>query len=476
MNHTLSKQGFILKKTKENLEEISRVKSELTVKPYQPFSFGKKEEEPPYPVYLEDDDNLYLPRFYALEKYGKPKKTKKWNNLDTKITFKGNLRDYQQNIINQSLPKIKDTGGGMISLRCGGGKTVLALYIACQLKKKTLIMVHKTFLLNQWIERIEQFTDAKVGIIMQDKVEVEGKDIVIGMLQSISKDKYDEKLFKQFGLVIFDEAHHAPSRFFSRSLPMIASEYCLALSATPKRSDKLEKIIFWYMGNIVYQEADNVKRDVLVKMYHYKSDNKKFREAKLPYTGEPNLPRTINWITELESRNKLIIDIIEEIIQEDNRHLLILSDRIKHLEELKRLLDERKIIESDFYIGKMKQSDLDKAKDKPVLFGSYAMASEALDIPTLNCLIMTTSRRNIEQSVGRILRTQNSNIQPLIIDFNDELNCFQTQGRGRIKFYQKNDYKIRKILTKEDKILEERELGKQVFQEKINLDEIDFID
>jgi len=475
METVLSRKGYSIKKTNDNSTEISKIKSNLMVKPYQHFGIKKQEEEP-YPVFYEDKNNLYVPRFYGIEHFGKPNKTKKWLNQKVDLNFKGSLRDYQDNIMKIVLPKLKKDKGGMICVGCGKGKTCMALYLATVLKLKTLVIVHKTFLLNQWIERIEQFTNAKVGIIMQDKVEVEGKDIVIGMLQSISKEKYDESLFKEFGFTIFDEAHHAPSRFFSKALPLVSSEYCLALSATPKRNDKLEKVLYWYMGDILYREpAETITRDVLVKMYHYNSTNKNFNVAKLPFTGEPNLPRTINRICKLKKRNKLIIDILEEILQEDNRHILVLSDRISHLEELKSLLDEKDITESDFYIGKMKQKDLDLAKDKPVLFGSYSMASEALDIPTLNCLIMVTSRRNVEQSVGRILRKQSSEIQPLIIDISDELYCFKSQANGRIKFYQKKGYKIMKIITRENDILTEMELDKQYSVQEVEAD-CDFVD
>ena len=89
-------------------------------------------------------------------------------------------------------------------------------------------------LLNQWKEEQNNLLTS-IGIIRQNKIDIDGKDIVIGMLQSISKEKYDEDLFNDFGLVIFDEAHHAPSRYFSRSLPIIASKKTLALSATPNR-------------------------------------------------------------------------------------------------------------------------------------------------------------------------------------------------------------------------------------------------
>ena len=64
-----------------------------------------------------------------------------------------------------------------------------------------------------------QFTNAEIGIIQQNKIETEDKQIVIGMLQSIAKEKYESDVFSDFGLVIFDEAHHAPSKYFSKALP-----------------------------------------------------------------------------------------------------------------------------------------------------------------------------------------------------------------------------------------------------------------
>jgi superfamily II DNA or RNA helicase len=116
------------------------------------------------------------------------------------------------------LPHLKENDGGVLCLPCAAGKTVLSLYIASVLKLKTLVIVHKTFLLNQWKERAEQFTNAKIGIIQQKKVQTEGNDIVIGMLQSIAKENYDDMIFRDFGLVIFDEAHHGTITVFFKSI------------------------------------------------------------------------------------------------------------------------------------------------------------------------------------------------------------------------------------------------------------------
>ena len=84
--------------------------------------------------------------------------------------------------------------------------TIMALKIISELKKKTLVIVHKEFLLEQWKERISQFLPtAKVGRIQGKIIDIEGKDIVIGMLQSLSMKKYPTSLFQQFGLTCIDE-------------------------------------------------------------------------------------------------------------------------------------------------------------------------------------------------------------------------------------------------------------------------------
>jgi superfamily II DNA or RNA helicase len=320
--------------------------------------------------------------------------------------------------------------------------TILSLYVAAHYSLKTLVIVHKTFLLNQWKERAEEFTNANVGIIQQDKIDIDEKQIVIGMLQSIAKDKYDQDIFKDFGLVIFDEAHHAPSKYFSQALPIISCKKTLGLSATPKRSDKLEKILYWYFGNIMYK-LDNITNDkVLVNIYQYKLDHEKFREYKLR-NGEINRAKTINKIITIGRRNKFIINVIREMI-EPKRKIIILSDRVDHLKLLKERLEKYNtndsIITTSFYIGGMKMEKLKISEEAQVIFATYSMAAEALDIPELNTLFMVTPRREIEQAVGRILRKIDPLTRPIIYDFIDQLPTFINQGQYRKQFYKKLDF------------------------------------
>lgn len=455
----LCKEGYLIPKTKKYQAIIDQAKKDLTVEPYQLPTFKKKDVDVSFPVFQENDEYLCVPKYYGLSKLGKPKKNKEISGLNIDITFKGSLRPAQEEIVKTVVPHLTENNGGVLCLPCAAGKTVLSLYLASHFKVKTLVIVHKTFLLNQWKERAEQFTNAKIGIIQQNKVDVDGKDIVIGMLQSIAKEKYDDNIFRDFGMVIFDEAHHAPSQYFSKALPIISSKITIGLSATPKRADRLEKILYWYFGEIMYKQETKINNKVLVNIVNYDLDHEKFKECKL-WNGEINRPKTINKIASIGRRNKFIIDTLEEVLQEVERKVLILSDRIEHLNTLKKRLDDKEITTTDYYIGGMKQKALKKAEEAQVIFASYGMASEALDIPDLNTLFMVTSRKEVEQAVGRVIRKMNPNARPIIYDFTDQLPTFVRQGYTRRRLYKKMGFEINIIEVKNNDIISETNITK----------------
>ena len=453
----LSKEGYLVRKKYCN--NIDKIKEELTVAPHTIFNKKKKPES--FPVYLENEKYLCVPKFYGLEKFGKPGKNKEIIGETININFKGILRDDQKEVMDIVMPKLETEDGGLLCLRPGFGKTTLSLYIASIFKVKTLVIVHKSFLLNQWKKRAEQFTDAKVGIIQQNKIDTDGKQIVIGMLQSIAKDKYDTDIFRDFGLVIFDEAHHAPSKYFSRALPIIACKKTLSLTATPKRQDKLEKVLYWYFGPILYTIPSEKTNTLLVKTFKYNITHNNFKEYKL-YDGSINRSKTINKIVEIDKRNQFIVDQLEELLEEEGRKIIVLSDRIEHLTQLKDMLDKLELATTSFYIGGMKQTKLDESEKAQVIFGTFSMASEALDIPDLNTLVMATPRKEIEQTVGRILRKVHD-VQPVVVDIVDQLPSFSRQGMLRRKFYKNNQYVIKIYEVEENDIInviDESEISK----------------
>lgn len=442
----LSNRGYALIKENYSHQELTEIRRDLTVKPFvsKQFSAGST----PFSVFLESKKKLYLPRYYGIKHFGPPPKNKLVGK-DINLSFSSQLRPNQVPVAKKFLEAAHQNGGGIICVPCGFGKTVLGLKLLVELGKQTIIIVHKEFLMGQWIERIEQFIpDAKVGKIQGKVIKVEGYDIVIAMLQSVSMRDYPEGTFDGFGFVIYDECHHLGAEIFSRSLIKVGCQYTLGLSATPDRADGLTKVFKWFLGDIVYQIKKRDKEDVKVKLINYYSPEDSYSKELLNFKGQIIMPKMINSITEYSPRNDILIQEIKECFQE-GRKTLVLSDRRNHLKEIKCRLDAIADMEitSGYYLGGLKQKELKEAEGKNVMLGTFSMASEGFDCKELDTIILASPKSNIEQAVGRILRKKKEDriLVPLIIDFIDDFSVFARQGEKRTKFYKKNDYQIEKV-------------------------------
>ena len=211
INTYLGAKGYSILKEEISIQEQNDIKRDLMVKPFSPPNSIQKPVE--FPIYRESQKKLYVPRFYGLKRYGEVDEVKIADGDDIDVPFEGSMRDYQVNIVNTYLKEAHKSGCGLLEIPCGRGKTVMALNIISQLQKKTLVIVHKEFLMNQWIERIEQFLpSARVGKIQGQILDIKDKDIVIGMLQSLSMKDYPGGTFDSFGLTISDECFPAGTK------------------------------------------------------------------------------------------------------------------------------------------------------------------------------------------------------------------------------------------------------------------------
>jgi superfamily II DNA or RNA helicase len=437
----LAKRGYVIKKKELTEEEIKEVKDDLTVSPAISTDFGAVAD--PFPIYLENEKKLYVPKFYGIEKFGEPSSDKVPPGADINVDFKFTIRPNQELPVKRCMEAYQKKGGGILSLSCGQGKTIIGLYLISQLKKKTLVIVHKEFLLNQWVERIEQaLPDAKIGRIQQSTYDVEGKDIVIGMLQTISMKEFSLIDFDCFGHVIIDEAHRIPSQVFSKALQKINCPYMLGLSATPNRKDGLTKVLKWYVGNIVYTNKTSNTNNVLVNRYIVKSQNPVYNQELYDFRGRVKMATMINNITEYFYRTKIIINVIKEILKEDNRKILLLSDRKNHLNDIYKFITTNNICTVGYYVGGMKKEKLKESEYKDLILGTFAMANEGLDIEALNTLILASPKSDIIQSCGRILRKSHGEVKPIIVDMVDNFSMFENQGNKRLKYYRSKKYDI----------------------------------
>ena len=440
---SIGQRGYSILKENLSPSELASIKKELTVKPFINEGYGAAPNA--FPIYCESVRKLYLPRYYGLDKFGPPDNNKLSSGQSININFSKNLKPKQQPIVDAFLEACKNIGGGIISIPCGYGKTVIALYIAAKLNLKTLVVVHKEFLLNQWKERIQEFIpDAKIGRIQSNKVFVENYDIVIGMLQSISMKEYDDNVFSDFGLVIYDECHHLGAETFSKALLKTNAKYTLGLSATPTRADGLSKVFYWYLGEIAYVIKKRDDNDVDVKMICYENNEESYSKELLNFKQKPNSAKMINNICDFFPRTQKILEYVTSCNSE-GRKILLLSDRRSHLKIIHESITKLNKYSCGFYLGGMTENQLQETETKDVILGTFSMASEGFDCKyPLDTIILASPKSNIEQAVGRILRQEikDRKFIPLVIDICDEFSLFAKQKIKRLNFYKKNNYNI----------------------------------
>lgn len=438
-------KGYTIYKENLTIKEQLMIRNELTVKPFAPKT--SMVQPNPFPIYRESNNKFYLPRMYGLNNFGEIHKHTISNGIKIDINFKGDLRDFQKPIVDAYLKSAKEVGGGLLEVPCGKGKTVMALNIISKIQRKTLVIVHKEFLLNQWIERIGEFLPtAKVGRIQGQIVDIEDKDIVIGMLQSLSMKEYPNEVFQEFGLTIIDETHHIGAEVFSRALFKIVTKNMLGLSATMNRKDGLTKVFKMFIGDIVYSVEREKGDDVIVESITYETSDEEFNEVVYNFKGQTHYSIMIKKLCEYNHRSEFILTVLTNLLKDArNKQIMILAHNKCLLTYLHNAIKHRNIASVGYYIGGMKEKDLKESESKKVVIATYAMAEEALDIKTLSTLIMATPRTDVTQAVGRILRVKHE--RPLVVDIVDSHEIFQRQWKKRRTFYTKNKYTIQQTTS-----------------------------
>jgi superfamily II DNA or RNA helicase len=447
----IGNKGYTILKKNLSSDEEKRIKKELTI---TPFTLNAKlmfagQNSVSYTIYRENNNKIYVPQYYGRSIFGNTDDIRISEGSDINLTFNGELRDYQRPVMEKTINYFKSqpVSAGLLELPCAWGKTGGSLYIASALAKKTLVIVHKEFLMNQWIERIQQFLpEARVGKIQGSVLDIVDKDIVLCMLQSLSMKTYPPDTFDSFGFTIIDEVHHISSQTFSCALFKIVTKYMLGLSATLNRKDGTTPVIKMFLGEVIYKGVREERTNVHVRAYHYTNEDSEFNDTKYDGRGNPMYSCMITKLCEYNRRSEYILKILNDIYIENNeQQIMILAHNKSLLTYLYDAISHRKLCNGSvgYYVGGMKEHALKESETKTVIIATYSMASEALDIKTLTTLIMATPKTDIEQAVGRILREKHSN--PLIIDIVDPHKMFKNQWKKRKTFYKQNKYVIEEI-------------------------------
>ena len=411
---------------------MDRVRAELRVSPFAPQN--------PFPrhfrVYHETPASVVVPLHWARAAFPDVRlEDRRAPGEAASLRFAGVLRPELRQL--EAARAVQDAwrerGGAMLCLDCGLGKTVTALYLACQLGKKALVVVHKQFLADQWEERIREFVPrARVSHVRGAQCDTSG-DFVVAMLQTLVSRQHPPAVFEPCGLLIFDEVHHAAAEVFSQSMWSMCMPYTLGLTATPDRRDRLGRVVEWFMGGVAFRLKRENQASTRVRVLKYACP----RYAEPPPTnrrGDVCFTTVVSRIAEDPERTEVVARAAHELTREGH-HVLVLSHRRAHCLAISEAV-ARRGVGCATYLGGDKE-----APDTTVVVATYALTSEGFDCPRLTALVLATPASDVEQSCGRVMRGS-SDREAVIVDVVDQWGVCFAQHAKRRAFYRKGGFRV----------------------------------
>jgi len=328
---------------------------------------------------------------------------------------------------------IQRDGAATMVVQTGGGKTVCALAISKALNVKTLVLVHKTFLMDQWVDRIRQFVpNARVTTINGKQKDCSG-DIVVAMFQTMYSQHLE--IDGSIGLVIVDEAHHVAAKTFTSVMLRGSQQYTLGLSATPDRKDGLD--IVPLTGYLVESDSSDASRmeersRITVNIYKYSCDAFLSNPPR-SRTGDVNYTSMVSILTSVSERTAWICSLLQNI----QKPTLILTHRRQHVKDIHQTCTGLGL-DVDMFVPGIKDVPTSR-----IVVSTYQYASEGFDRQDLECLVMATPIKTTTQAVGRVCRNmQHGGHAPLIIDIHDQWSVFIASGTKRRREYAAQGYTV----------------------------------
>lgn len=413
------------------LNAREKMAEDLTIKPVEKNKFGKNKysssTDQSVESFLIENDDVYIPLRYALDNVDcKVRERSSFKTINVKFT--GELRKGQKEVKDEAIGILNSQKTCILALCTGYGKSSLSVYLATKIKLKTLILCHRIILVEQWKATIERFTpNAKVQIL-KSKTKVDPNcDFYIVNAQNLSKigrDKVDD-----CGLVIVDEIHTFCTKNLIESLLYCHPRYLLGLSATPYRSDGMDKLLDVYFGDKKIYRSLN--REHIV----YRVDTKIVPETRIGVTGKLDWNSVIESQTTNVERNEMIVKIACKF---SDRYILILSKRIDQANYLvDRLNEEGQSVTS--IIGTNNKYD----PDARIVVATSQKCGVGFSHDILDMLILASDvEEYFIQYLGRVIRTEE--VKPIVFDFVDDHPTLKRHFATRKAIYLEAGGKIEK--------------------------------
>jgi superfamily II DNA or RNA helicase len=399
-------------------------------------------------LYKETDDYFSLPidwtksRFPHVFKMADDKRVTPGSITYSKLPdpFHPSVKDPegQKQFMEDLLNAAKEHENVLAVAKTGSGKTVCALRTAALLNHRTLVLVDKDNLKEQWIREIQDklgVSRDRIGIIQQNQCEYEDKDIVIGLLQTNARRDYSDDVYNAFGTVIVDEADVIATEFFNEVLPRFNARYRILLTATPYRKDGSDVTMFYHCGEpSVISQADVLPVKVHVWKY--------YKEGKL-WGRDEN--QQVLAISKDKDFNAIIASKILDCYKA-GRNILVVAEKIDHIELLMQLSKDLGIPSDDMgqftaevskydrtyewkKVGRRKSTseELETAKTKRIVYATIGMVRRAVDVPRWDTLIEAAPFWTGAQLLGRIRRLHKGKKYPIAFSWRHMKSSYAEQ-------------------------------------------------
>ena len=358
------------------------------------------------------------------------------------------LRDYQIT----ALDKLVSGKNGILVSPCGSGKTMVGMHLISKLKRRTLWVAHTTDLVNQAKQCAERefinLEENDIGTIMDGKVNV-GNIITFATIQTLAL--IDLSTLKDyFGCIIIDECAHLSGTpttitMYYKVLSRLNARYKYGLTATPKRIDGLTPCMYALVGDKLHEITDydvnKIKCNAkLIEIDLPTSDNLSYYDSDFKFIQY----KFDTYIATNDERNARIVNNIINVYLENNKHIqLVLCNRVEQVERLAKMLKESELdLKVGTFVGKTKKSTrvdiLTNYKSYNVIVATYSIASEGIDMPSLDTLHLASPKTKnnkslLTQCIGRIERASPDKERAVVYVYKDFNIPFSIQCAKRVR-------------------------------------------
>jgi len=338
--------------------------------------------------------------------------------LKSEASFGGKLRDEQQVIFEKCRLHLEKDGVVLLVSFAGFGKTIVACALATTLKMKTLVVVNRLCLLQQWKKSFSNFCSSDAVVIERESdFETDAQFSIVNVTKLASTTG---KILKRFHTVVLDETHLLFSEKNSQHLLRLAPLKLVGLTATAHRYDPLDGLFRLFYGSARVVRKRTAAEEARMTAVRVQTEFKPVVRARgMRGWGEVLAQSAVD-----AERNKKIVDIVR---QHPKVVFIILVKRLEQIKLLSEMLTGERVA---CLTGTQREFD----RDARIIIGTTQKVGTGFDFPAASGLILAADVvQYTEQYIGRVMRCTNS--KPLIFDLYDDHKTLQKHYESRNKVY-----------------------------------------